>query len=146
MVDGSYVKYYDALQNIDIIDNLAVTEDGVIRSTDKTLDKIDVSKVNKSRYDAMCKESPLLRDICVEFEEWRDKWSDYVLYLTGARQTGKTTELLKFAYKHYEQIIYVNLAVENQLHDFEELPQGFSCGVPVPQRSVWRTFPLRFLQ
>ena len=69
----------------------------------------------------MCKESPLLRDICVEFEEWRDKWSDYVLYLTGARQTGKTTELLKFAYKHYEQIIYVNLAVENQLHDFQEL-------------------------
>lgn len=50
MVDGSYVKYYDALQNIDLIDNLAVTEDGVIRSTDKTLDKIDVSKVNKSRY------------------------------------------------------------------------------------------------
>ena len=47
MVDGSYVKYYDALQNIDLIDNLAVTEDGVIRSTDKTLDKIDVSKVNK---------------------------------------------------------------------------------------------------
>ena len=41
MVDGSYVKYYDALQNIDLIDNLAVTEDGVIRSTDKTLDKID---------------------------------------------------------------------------------------------------------
>ena len=40
-------------------------------------DKIDVSKVNKSRYDAMCKESPLLRDICVEFEEWRDKWSDW---------------------------------------------------------------------
>ena len=31
MVDGSYVKYYDALQNIDLIDNLAVTEDGVIR-------------------------------------------------------------------------------------------------------------------
>ena len=59
MVDGSYVKYYDALQNIDLIDNLAVTEDGVIRSTDKTLDKIDVSEVNKSRYDAMCKESPL---------------------------------------------------------------------------------------
>lgn len=50
MVDGSYVKYYDALQNIDFIDNLAVTENGVIRSTDKTLDKIDVSKVNKSRY------------------------------------------------------------------------------------------------
>lgn len=47
MVDGSYVKYYDALQNIDLIDNLPVTEDGVIRSTDKTLDKIDVSKVNK---------------------------------------------------------------------------------------------------
>ena len=40
MVDGSYVKYYDVLQNIDLIDNLAVTEDGVIRSTDKTLDKI----------------------------------------------------------------------------------------------------------
>ena len=60
MVDGSYVKYYDALQNIDLIDNLVVTEDGVIKSTDKTLDKIDVCKINKSRYNAMSKESPLM--------------------------------------------------------------------------------------
>lgn len=94
----------------------------------------------------MCKESPLLRDICVEFEEWRDKWSDYVLYLTGARQTGKTTELLKFAYKHYEQIIYVNLAVENQLHDFEELVLSNSLRfgtVNFAEKRDWKNFAIQ---
>ena len=29
IVDGSYIKYYDALQNIDLIDNLFITADGV---------------------------------------------------------------------------------------------------------------------
>ena len=42
IVDGSYVKYYDALQNINLIDNLFITTDGVIESKNTALDEIDV--------------------------------------------------------------------------------------------------------
>lgn len=121
IVDGSYVKYYDALRNIDLIDNLYVTEEGSIEARGETLEETDVRTVNRSIYHNRCEESPLVRDVQTELEEWRTGWGSYVLYLTGARQTGKTTELLKFAYKHYEQIIYVNLANERQLSAFEEL-------------------------
>lgn len=121
IVDGSYIKYYDALQNINLIDNLFITTDGVIESKNTALDEIAVDKINQSIYENLCKENPLIRDVQSELEEWRDRWSEYVLYLTGARQIGKTTELLKFAYKHYEQIIYVNLANERQQKYFEEL-------------------------
>lgn len=121
IIDDKYVKYYDALQNINLIDNLFVTKDGVIKSKNKALNEIDVDKINKSIYKECCKEKPLIRNVQSELEEWRNRWSEYVLYLTGARQIGKTTELLKFAYKHYEQIIYVNLAVERQQKYFKEL-------------------------
>ena len=121
IVDNNYIKYYDALQNINLIDNLFTTKDGVIKSKNKALKEIDVDKINKSIYKNRCKETPLIRDVQLEFEEWRNRWSEYVLYVTGARQIGKTTELLKFAYKHYEQIIYVNLANESQQEQFEQL-------------------------
>ena len=121
IIDNRYIKYYDALQNISLIDNLTATKDGIIKSKKGTLSEIDVSKVNKLIYNEKSKSNPLIRDVQEEFEKWRTKWSSYVLYLTGARQIGKTTELLKFAYKNYEQIIYVNLANESHLNNFEEL-------------------------
>ena len=121
IIDGNYVKYYDALQNISLIDNLHTTTDGIIKSDNEPLDETDVNKINQTIYQKMCENNPLIRDVQTEFEEWKNKWNDYVLYVTGARQTGKTTELLKFAYKHYEQIIYVNLANEGQLKSFEDL-------------------------
>lgn len=121
IVDNSYIKYYDALQNINLIDNLSVTKDGIIKSKNKALKEIAVDKINESIYKKRCKESPLIRDVQLEFEEWRNSWSEYVLYLTGARQIGKTTELLKFAYKYYEQVIYINLANERQQKQFEQL-------------------------
>ncbi len=94
IVDGNYIKYYNALQNINLIDNLFVTKDGVIKSKNKALAEISVDKVNKSIYKNLCKEKSLIRDVQAEFEEWRSRRSDYVLYLTGARQIGKTTEVL----------------------------------------------------
>lgn len=121
MVDNNYVKYYDALQNIDLINNLYLTKDGVIDSNDNALIEIDVDSINKAKYEHHCKENPLIRDVQLELTEWKNRWSEYVLYLTGARQIGKTTELLKFAYKYYEQVIYVNLANERQQKQFEEL-------------------------
>lgn len=121
IIDGNYVKYYDALQNISLIDNLDITTDGTIKSDSASLDEIAINEINQEIYNKKCEQNPLIRDVQTELEEWRTKWNDYVLYVTGARQTGKTTELLKFAYKHYEQIIYVNLANERQLKSFEEL-------------------------
>lgn len=121
IVDNNYVKYYDALQNINLIDNLNVTIDNIIKSKRGRLKDIDVSEVNTEIYKKSCQQSPLVRDVQTDLERWKHKWSNYVLYLTGARQIGKTTELLKFAYKNYEQIIYVNLANEESLYDFETL-------------------------
>ena len=121
IIDGNYVKYYDALQNISLIDNLDIATDGTIKSDSASLDEIAINEINQEIYNKKCEQNPLIRDVQTELEEWRMKWNDYVLYVTGARQTGKTTELLKFAYKHYEQIIYVNLANERQLKSFEEL-------------------------
>ena len=108
IIDGNYVKYYDALQNISLIDNLDIATDGTIKSDSASLDEIAINEINQEIYNKKCEQNPLIRDVQTELEEWRMKWNDYVLYVTGARQTGKTTELLKFAYKHYEQIIYVN--------------------------------------
>ncbi|MBD5480425.1 MAG: AAA family ATPase [Lachnospiraceae bacterium] len=46
--------------------------------------------------------------------------------MSGARQTGKTTEIFKFADKNYEQIIYVNLADKKQLESFESAVRNTS--------------------
>lgn len=121
IVDKKYVKYYDALKNIEFIDNLVVNKAQVIRSKRGKLKEISIQEVNKKIYQKLVKENSLVRDIEKEFEEWKINFSDYVLYVSGARQTGKTTELLKFAYKNYEQIIYVNLANEREKETFKKL-------------------------
>lgn len=41
--------------------------------------------------------------------EWKANKLHKVLQLEGPRQIEKTTELLKFAYKNYEYVIYVNI-------------------------------------
>lgn len=65
----------------------------------------------------------LYGDIQNDFKYWLsvDSYSDLVLYLSGARQTGKTTELLKFGYSTFEQIIYVDLSQKNILDNFVKL-------------------------
>ena len=63
IVDNNYIKYYDALQNINLIDNLFTTKDGVIKSKNKALKEIDVDKINKSIYKNRCKETPLIMDV-----------------------------------------------------------------------------------
>lgn len=121
ITDIGYVKYYLALQNVNRIDNLRVIKNNVLKSKNTKLDIVNVSDINKEIYNTMCKKSYLLRDVQNELEYWRTNRNDFVLYLIGARQIGKTTELLKFAYKNYEQIIYVNLAQERELEEFEKV-------------------------
>lgn len=120
IVDERYVKYFNVKRNIELISNLRIDDDGNI-CVDKELKEVTVQSINKEIYQKECQKNPLVRDVQEELEEWRAKWSKYVLCLSGARQTGKTTELMKFAYKNYEQIIYLNLAEEESLKLFVEL-------------------------
>lgn len=64
------------------------------------------------------KRCPIKRDIQRTFREWLHLPDDRILFVKGARQTGKTTEILKFAYKEFEQVIYVSLAEKNSLDNF----------------------------
>lgn len=102
--------------NIDSIDNLMVAEDGGIRP-EKELPELPYTEaVNRRIYDDLVKRNPFVRDIQQELEEWKHDASHVVLQLEGSRQVGKTTELQKFAYVHYDSVIFVNLA--DDVYDF----------------------------
>lgn len=124
--DGTevYLKYFGVMKNIEYIQNLKITSNGVIRSRIGRLKSISIQDVNKKIYDGMCKDNPLARDVQHKLYKWKNKQSDLVLLLSGARQIGKTTELLKFAYSNYEQIVYINLANPNIMNDFVNLVLG----------------------
>ena len=115
-----YIPYYSVLYNISLIENLTSDSNGVIKSKKGTLPVSYIKDINFNKYKDLCRKNPLRRDVQSELEKWKQNWSNYVLYLTGARQTGKTTELTKFAYKNYEQVIYINLAEDDCLKNFEE--------------------------
>lgn len=119
IINGNYTNYYDAVKNIDLIDNLILTSNGVVRSKTGELSVQTIKNVNEKRYSQLCKKNPLKRDVQSELAQWKKNWHNKVLYMSGARQTGKTTEIFKFAYKNYEQIIYVSLADRKQLESFE---------------------------
>ena len=89
IIDGNYVKYYDALQNISLIDNMDITTDGCIKPGNEYLDEIDVNEINKSIYNKKCEQNPLIRDVQAEFEEWRTKWNDKLLQAGKIRRVRK---------------------------------------------------------
>ena len=51
----------------------------------------------------------LKRDIYQELIKWKKNDSGKVLELEGARQTGKTFILNKFAKENYRKYIYINM-------------------------------------
>lgn len=63
-----------------------------------------------------------MRDIQADLEEWKQEKNHGVLQLEGSRQIGKTTELLKFAYRNYEYVLYVNFASDE--YDFKDVIQN----------------------
>lgn len=64
-------------------------------------------------------EIELEREVQDELLEWKRKRHRTVLQVEGPRQVGKTHEIRKFAYSHYEQVIYVNLVRDE--YGFEDL-------------------------
>ena len=64
-------------------------------------------------------EIELERDVQAELLNWKNKRHQTVLQVEGPRQVGKTHEVKKFAYSHYQQVIYVNLVRDE--YGFEDL-------------------------
>jgi len=69
------------------------------------------------------------RDIEKEFDYWLENYSDKILYLKGARQIGKTSALLKYSVKKFENIVYINLSGSIK-EEFEKLISTSSNFLP----------------
>lgn len=64
-------------------------------------------------------EIELERDVQKKLAAWKNKRHHTVLQVEGPRQVGKTHEVKKFAYSHYDKVIYVNLVRDE--FGFEDL-------------------------
>lgn len=121
IIDGKYETYKTVLKHIGFVDNIVSDKKGVIKCKKGSLPEIGKKELNRSIYKTLCKQHILKRDVEKEFEAWKKdyKISRPIMYLKGARQIGKTTELKKFAYKNFENIIYVNLSQRQERENFK---------------------------
>lgn len=116
-----YTGYNEVLKHIDSISNIYSTKDGVIKAKGKKLQEKNIKQVNEVEYRKIVKRCPIKRDIQRTFREWSHLSDDRILFVKGTKGIGKTTEILKFAYKNFEQVIYVNLKEKNDLNNFIEM-------------------------
>ena len=115
LIDGqTFVNNYITNKYVSNISNLSVTTSGVFRQKGGKLPEIRLKQLNRLLYQQIAKNNPFDRDCQKLFSDWKRFNSDKVLQIEGARQVGKTTEIKKFAYNNYEQVIYINLSVDNQ--------------------------------
>lgn len=122
IVDNTFYTDYYLRQNIEFVENITLDEQGRIRSGQDLSSLSYVDAVTRKKYQDITAKNPFVRDIQRDLEEWRQEREHGVLQLEGSRQIGKTTELLKFAYKNYEYVIYINLA--SDLYDFKTVVQN----------------------
>lgn len=111
IVDNVFYNKLYSMRDIQNIENLYSTKAGDIRvKRNSHLQTVTLNQLCTERYNKVCAEAPFVRDVRKEFAAWYKNYTKYVLYLKGPRQVGKTTELLKFAYANYENVLYVDLA------------------------------------
>ncbi len=112
IVDEKFYTEEYLKDNIQFIENLSLME-GKVSCAEAGLEETSYKAAVADReYNKLIRENPFVRDIQEDLEEWRRDSLHKVLQLEGSRQIGKTTELLKFAYKNYEYVVYVNLAYD----------------------------------
>lgn len=113
IIDGLYYGYWTVYHQLNNIENLIEVSNKIIKSRKGTLPVMSIKEAYKRSpvFKEKIKAGIFKRDIQEEINRWYYKFSTRnILRVDGARQVGKTTEILKFALKHYEQIIYINLA------------------------------------
>lgn len=109
VIDGQYMAYEKVKYSIDCIDNLTLQKNGVIRA-EKNLPNIGYNEAYiKRKYNEIIKSNRLKRDIQRSLCAWRKSKVRRVLSISGPKGCGKTTEVLKFAYKYYEYVIHVDM-------------------------------------
>lgn len=116
IVDGVFASDKCTRQNIGLIDNLRINRQAVIKSKGKLPEVSYEDVILNGVYKKLVYENPIERDIQKELLHWKNNPGHKVLQLNGVRQVGKTTELLKFAYRNYKYVIPVNLA--SDMYDF----------------------------
>lgn len=113
MVDGRFYNNSIVKQNINSIDNLSVLRNGAIRAKRALSDIQYIEIFTRRKYKELVAKNPFKRDIANELNNWKKNKYNSILQIEGARQIGKTTEILKFAYSNYEYVIYVNLVEDD---------------------------------
>lgn len=107
--DGVFYTDYYISQHIGLITNLKQLNNGVIKCNIE-LPSISYRTVINKWYKELVRNNLFIRDIQKDLINWKKSSLHKILQLEGSRQIGKTTELLKFGYKNYEYVIYVNLS------------------------------------
>ena len=141
IINNEFYPDYYVRDNINHIENLTLIKGNVIRAKQELPTAKYTDIVNQRAYTEISKENPFQRDIQSELLDWKNDSRHVVLQLEGTRQVGKTTELLKFAYKNYDYIIYVNIA--DDIHDFKsvlESPRMISSMQEYCQKAYLPTF------
>lgn len=101
------------LDNEDVFYNLYHLDALKIEYKGFGVTEMSIVEYNKKKYEEICSAAPFIRDIQEHISEWYRSSSRTALRISGARQIGKTTEILKFAYSNYNSIIYINLFTED---------------------------------
>ncbi len=122
VIDGVFYADAKVRDNIQYIDNLFLGDAGQLVAEGKLQETTYRQAVNEAEYKRLVKENGFVRDIQTELEEWKRDECRKALQLEGSRQIGKTTELLKFAYRNYEYTVYVSLSDDK--YGFEEVLRG----------------------
>ena len=113
--DGTFYNNYNILKFINQIENLKSKNDGGFRA-DSELPVVTYKSLLSLEHKRICKEKPLQRDIQKAFLDWKKHktvFSNKALYVQGCRQSGKTTEIRKFAFKNYEYVIYIDISMDD---------------------------------
>lgn len=109
MISNKFYNDYTVKKNLENIDNVRLLENGALKFTEDLPELSYQKEFIDKTYNKLCKQNTLKRDIQADFEKWRKNYSKYVLQVSGPRQVGKTAELLRFAYKNYSYIIYLDI-------------------------------------
>lgn len=119
IIEGQFTNIQTIKDNINSIDNLTIQRNGVIRAKKSLPELYYTDAIRKFTYKRLLANNPFYREIQSELEHWKKVNYRQILQLGGARQVGKTTEILKFAYKNYKYVIYVNLVSDQ--HNFKNI-------------------------
>ncbi len=106
-IDNMYYPEVQVRKGIEHIENLYLLGNMITSKT--KLPEKDYSFVLNRLYEDELNAAPFTREIQKSIEKWKSSGTRRILQLNGSISIGKTSEVMKFAYKNYETVIYVNL-------------------------------------